>query len=202
MTIVCPHCQEEIIYPALDHINIDQTPEFRVKIQDLSCFRTECPNCGEKILVEQSCLYHDMQNRFMVWLWLENQPVPQIAFDATYTLRLTDSMNTFREKINLLESGLDDRVIELMKLLLYMQLNHDLDVVELLWHEIVAESGEIRFVAVLSDGAEQYISMPYTVYQRLYADVDRCLFTPSNQFLRIDMDWAAESLQMLRELSE
>ncbi len=201
MTVTCPHCQEEIACQALDHINIDQNPELRARVQDLSCFRVKCPNCGETALVVQPCLYHDMSNRFMVWLWPEEQDVPKAAFDPItgYTLRLVDSLNSFREKINILEHGLDDSAIELMKLLLYMQLNKDMDVVELLFHELDVRTGEMRFAAVLSDGAEQYVSMPGSLYQRLSDDVENYLFTVSGNFARIDMEWAKDALELLHE---
>ncbi len=202
MTVTCPHCQEEIAYKALDHINIDQNPELRDKVQDLSCFRVMCPNCRETALVVQPCLYHDMSNRFMVWLLPEENGVPKAKFDpaAGYMLRKVDSLNAFREKINILEYGLDDRAVELMKLLLYMQLNRDMDVVELLFHEHDANAEELRFAAVLSDGAEQYVSMPVSVYQRLRDDVETYLFTVSNNFVRVDMDWAKDALELLHEI--
>ena len=131
MIITCPHCQAETDHRVLDHINIDRNPELRAKVQDLSCFRVKCPNCGETALVLHPCLYHDMSGQFMVWLWPEEGEAPKAEFDplAGYTLRIVDSMNAFREKINLLERGLDDRAVEIMKLRLFAQLNRDLDVV-------------------------------------------------------------------------
>ena len=131
MMIECPHCHMETEHKVIDHINIDRNPELRAKVQDLSVFRVKCPNCGETVLAVHPCLYHDMANQFMVWLWTEDGQVPKAEFDplAGYTLRVTDSLNTFREKINILERGLDDRTIEIMKLLLFAQLNRDLDVV-------------------------------------------------------------------------
>lgn len=157
MIVTCPHCQAESEVKPIDHINIDRTPELRQKVQDLSCFRVECPNCGETVLAVQPCLYHDMSNQFMVWLWPEEESAPRAEFDplAGYKLRIVDSLNAFREKISVLELGLDDRAVELMKLLLFMQLKHDLDVVEILFHEFDQKTGDFRFAAVLSDGAEQ-----------------------------------------------
>ena len=110
MMIECPHCHMETEHKVIDHINIDRNPELRAKVQDLSVFRVKCPNCGETVLVVHPCLYHDMANQFMVWLWTEDGQVPKAEFDplAGYTLRVTDSLNTFREKINILERGLDD----------------------------------------------------------------------------------------------
>ena len=137
MMIECPHCHMETEHKVIDHINIDRNPELRAKVQDLSCFRIKCPNCGETALAVHPCLYHDMSNQFMVWLWPEQDKAPKAEFDplAGYRLRIVDSLNGFREKISILEHGLDDRTIEIMKLLLFSQLNRDLDVVELLFHE-------------------------------------------------------------------
>ena len=202
MIITCPHCQAETDHKVLDHINIDRNPELRAKVQDLSCFRVKCPNCGETALVVHPCLYHDMSNQFMVWLWPEEEKAPRAEFDplAGYTLRIVDSLNAFREKINILERGLDDRTVEIMKLLLFSQLNRDLDVVELLFHELDERTMDFRFVAVLSDGAEQYAAMPGAVYQRLHEDVENYLYTPGGDFARIDMKWAHDALELLHEL--
>lgn len=138
----------------------------------------------------------------MVWLWPEENKAPRAQFDplAGYTLRLVDSLNAFREKINILERGLDDRTVEIMKLLLFSQLNRDLDVVELLFHELDERTMDFRFVAVLSDGAEQYAAMPGAVYQRLHEDVENYLYTPGGDFARIDMNWAHDALELLHEL--
>nr|WP_297176163.1 CpXC domain-containing protein [uncultured Agathobaculum sp.] len=202
MTIICPHCQAETDHKVLDHINIDRNPELRAKVQDLSCFRVQCPNCGETALAVHPCLYHDMANQFMVWLWPEEGQAPRAQFDplAGYTLRRVDSLNAFREKINVLECGLDDRAVEMMKLLLFAQLNRDLDVVELLFHALDERTGELRFVAVLSDGAEQYAAMPGAVYQRLREDAETYLYTPGGDFTVVDMAWANSALELLHEM--
>ncbi|MDO4271262.1 MAG: CpXC domain-containing protein, partial [Eubacteriales bacterium] len=153
-------------------------------------------------LVVHACLYHDMSNQFMVWLWPEQEAAPKAEFDplAGYTLRIVENLNSFREKINLLERGLDDRAVEIMKLLLFTQLTRDLDVVELLFHELDERTGDLRFVAVLSDGAEQYAAMPGALYQRLRGDVENYLFTASGDFARIDLNWAHEALELLHEM--
>lgn len=202
MTIICPHCQAETDHKVLDHINIDRNPELRAKVQDLSCFRVQCPNCGETVLAVHPCLYHDMANQFMVWLWPEEGQAPRAQFDplAGYTLRRVDSLNAFREKINVLECGLDDRAVEMMKLLLFAQLNRDLDVVELLFHALDERTGELRFVAVLSDGAEQYAAMPGAAYQRLREDAETYLYTPGGDFTVVDMAWANSALELLHEM--
>ena len=95
---------------------------------------------------------------------------------------------------------MDDRAVEIMKLLLFTQLNRDLDVVELLFHALDDRTGELRFVAVLSDGAEQYAAMPGATYQRLREDVEAYLYTPGADFAVIDMAWASSALELLHEM--
>ena len=195
----CPHCGQKSARTVLTNLNVDKNPEFRAAVQDLSCFRWVCPNCGVSSLVIDPCLYHDMSNQFMVWLSPEGRPQEVGGFDplAGYTLRYVDDLNAFREKINVLERGLDDRAIELMKLLLLFQLHRDLDVVELLFHDMNGKDGTFTFVAVLSDGVEQYIAMPGDTYQRLSADIAERLFTNNREFQKIGLDWAKDALELL-----
>lgn len=195
--IQCPHCKNESERMPLSSINVDRNPEMRAKIQDLSCFRWRCPVCGATSLVMDPCLYHDLANQFMVWL-RDNKP-ESADFDPLtgYTLRWTTDFNAFREKINILERGLDDRAVEVMKYLLLAQLKNDLDVVELLFHELNERTAEFRFVAVLSDGMEQYISMPGETYRKIAQDVEERLFTSSRDFIKIDLEWAHTALELL-----
>lgn len=197
----CPHCKNERDRAVLDSINVDLVPEMRERVRDLSCFEWRCPICGKVSLVVDPCLYHDMSGQFMVWLMPEGEAPDASGFDplAGYTLRWTDNLNAFREKIAILEAGLDDRAVEIMKLLLAMQLQRSMDIVDLVFHEYEERTGVIRFAVVLSDGVEQYAAMQGETYARIAQDVQERLFTPGRDFVKIDIDWATEALQMLQE---
>lgn len=200
----CPHCKNQRQRTILQSINVDVNPEMRKKIDDLSCFEWRCPICGKISLVVDPCLYHDISGQFMVWLCLEDNPPPASGFDplADYTLRWVESPNAFREKIKLLEAGLDDRAVEIMKLILAIQLQKSFDIVELLFHAFDERTTRFTFAAVLSDGAEQYVSMEGQTYLRILQDVQERLFTPARDFMKIDMEWAQQALEMLRDAAE
>lgn len=204
MKILCPHCQCESEIKTKQNLNTEQDKDAFARVQDLSYFRVKCENCGESMLTLQNVLYHDVANAFMVWLWTEEEMPPKAQFDplAQYTLRVTSDFNAFREKLRVLTIGLDDRAVEMMKMLLFMQLKHDLDVVEIVFHEIDGQTGDFRFAAVLSDGVEQYAAMPNALYQKLRQDIDERLFTSSQDFLAIDMQWAGEALALMKEAEE
>lgn len=200
--MACPHCKNESERTPLTSINLERDPDMRAKIQDLSCFRWRCPSCGKTSLVMDPCLYHDLAGQFMVWLCEDKPEAADFDPLTGYVLRWTTDFNAFREKINILERGLDDRAIEIMKYLLLAQIGRDLDVVELLFHDLHERTAEFRFVAVLSDGVEQYISMPGETYRMVSQDVAERLFTAARDFVKIDLAWTQDALSLLHGVVE
>ena len=201
-TFTCPHCKEEGPLELWTSINVDLDPDARRKLEDLSLFEWTCPNCGKVCLVLHPCLYHDMSNEFMVWFAPDGEVQNGAEFSQLdhYTLRTTRTPNEFREKVNVLERHLDDRALELTKLILIMQLTRDnVDVVDVVFHSIDT-SGRFVFVLVHPDGVEQYVRLPASTYEKLAGDVRDYLYTPSHGFQTIDLNWAKESLDLLKGL--
>lgn len=199
----CPQCGEDGPLTMWTSINVAQDPDARRRVEDLSIFEWTCPNCQKTSLVLHPCLYHDVANEFMIWF----APDGEIQDNTTdfsqldhYTLRTTHTPNEFREKVNVLERHLDDRALEMTKLILIMQLSRDnVDVVDVVFHSIDT-SGRFVFVLVHPDGVEQYLRLPPTTYQKLAQDVREYLYTPTHSFLTIDLNWAKDSLEMLKDI--
>ena len=201
-TFTCPQCGEDGPLTLWNSINVDLDPDARKRVEDLSVFEWTCPNCGKTCLVLHPCLYHDMSNEFMVWFAPDDEPQEGAQFSQLdhYILRTTHTPNEFREKVNILERHLDDRAVELTKLILIMQLTRDdVDVVDVIFHSIDTK-GQFVFVLVHPDGVEQYVRLPGATYQKLAHDVREYLFTPAHQFEVIDLKWAKESLELLKNI--
>lgn len=200
-TFTCPQCGEDGPLTLWNSINVDQDPDARRRVEDLSVFEWTCPNCGKTCLVLHPCLYHDMSNEFMVWFAPDGEVQDGAQFSQLdhYTLRTTHTPNEFREKVNILERHLDDRAVELTKLILIMQLSRDnVDIVDVIFHSIDT-SGNFVFVLVHPDGVEQYLRLPSATYQKLAHDVREYLYTPTHGFQTIDLKWAKESLELLKD---
>ena len=194
----CPQCGENGPLTVWNSVNVDLDPSVRDKVEDLSLFEWTCPNCGKVCLVLHPMLYHDMTNQFMVWFAPDGEVQNGAEFSQLdcYTLRTTRTPNEFREKINVLERHLDDRAIELTKLILVMQLTRDnVDVVDLVFRGLDTQ-GRFVFVLVHPDGAEQQLVLPPTTYEKLAHDVRELLFTPRG-FITVDLAWAKDSLDLL-----
>ena len=91
MQATCSLCggQEKVL--AYGSINTAEDPDLKAKVKDGSLFVWECPHCGTANLARYACLYHDPQERLMIWL-LPDGPVPETASVAA-TLDSLDGLN-------------------------------------------------------------------------------------------------------------
>lgn len=189
----CPHCKEHGKAEVWDSVNVDVNPELRDKVFSGELFLWECPHCGYKMLLPFDTLYHDMKHKFMLFFSFDDKDVedkyapvkmpnaPEVLSDE-YTIRWVYGFDNFREKIVLLELGLDDVVIERMK---YMQ-SHIVhpEIAEKGYHlllggvnredEELSEYGSIFFIFRDDEGKTMHIVLPMDMYyeHRLACEID------------------------------
>ena len=122
--IVCPMCGELGKAEIYTSVNTTVNKALRSKVLDGELFSWQCPSCNYRARLNYPILYNDMKNRFMVYL------IPKIdrfqlcdkELEEKYsnlrniTKRIVADFNSFKEKIFILESGLDDMAVELTKL--------------------------------------------------------------------------------------
>ena len=95
-----------------------------------SIFLYTCPSCGETFRLNYSTLYHQMEDLVMIYLVPESEvkKTYEIFYEKNaladyryrtekYLCRIVTSANQLVEKIQILDAGKDDRVMELVKLL-------------------------------------------------------------------------------------
>lgn len=123
--ITCPKCHTEGKFGLWSSINVDLDPELKKKIFNEEIFVWTCPKCGANVFVPFGTLYHDMSHKFMIFFShneedVENKYEPMeiplgIGFDKTYIFRAVYGLLNFKEKILILENGLNDIAVEKMK---------------------------------------------------------------------------------------
>lgn len=119
ITVNCPACFEDSTFKIYSSVDISENPELKKSIFDRSIFKFSCPLCGEEILVSYDCTYTDSENKYIIALVSEaNETNTSILSVEGFALRIVHSINEFVEKIALLEDGIDDKVIELYKIML------------------------------------------------------------------------------------
>ncbi len=128
--IKCPHCAHESEYEYWRMINIDINPELREKINSGELWEWTCPHCGYEAMLPWETIYLDMEHKFMIFfdafepengtkydgvdiqsLVGEVDGMENYTFRAVYDLGL----NSLREKILILENGLNDIAVERLR---------------------------------------------------------------------------------------
>lgn len=126
----CPHCDADIEIPYYDDVNVEDHPELKEAILSGDFFKFVCPHCGEEISTVGPLLYHDPSVPSLIYM------VPQ-GFDHStekldemlnmiesmegdkashYQARIVKTIDKLLEKIYIQDAGMDDHIVELVKL--------------------------------------------------------------------------------------
>lgn len=122
--IICPKCQTKGEFDFWDSMNMELNPELRESIFSEEAFIYACPKCGHRTGIPYDTLYHDPIHRFMIlFSFFEPKDFDYKPFDLSdapqimedYTYRHVNGLWELKEKILILEKGLNDVAIERMK---------------------------------------------------------------------------------------
>ena len=139
--LVCPHCERDFPADVYWSLHASRSPQVREALLARRFQRFYCPGCGGVVLAEPSLLYTDFPRRqwfatfprralphrrdlerlvtegFEHNMRLAAPPMVQ-AWADEMQVRVVFGLPHLREKLLLAEAGLDDRVVERLKLAL------------------------------------------------------------------------------------
>ncbi len=197
--IRCPRCQREQSVELYESINVQADPNLRQRLMANDINVVRCKDCELSFRVDKPLLYHDPARRIMIYL------VPFGAADlgtgerqfADLLLRLEGllpadlraphiglvcSRIELVERIFLLEAGLNERIIEYLKYLLYTRNAERLDPAtkELLFNAEDSNAESLCFVVqdVETRKLEAMLKYDRSVYAALSEMFDRDEQTP------------------------
>ncbi len=123
--IECPHCHKEGEFELWSTVDGTLNPELREKIFTGELFMYHCPHCGKVTAIPARLTYQDSNNLFALFFDFfkpdnyDYKPVgpPSDESDEpdNSIFRVVYGLNRLREKIVILERGLNDVVIERLK---------------------------------------------------------------------------------------
>ena len=210
--IRCPKCGAEHDFDIWTRINTDLDPDLDKKVRSGELFRTVCPSCGQQIDVVYPCLYHQMKNKVMIYYAPGREAMAKAAeafedgleeagekrsFDARkegYRNRVVGSLYDLQEKIAVFASGLDDRVVEICKVLIGSELQEsqpDAAFDDLLYYR--SGSGEDRLALMKEGNAFASISLPGDIYEEVKRRYQPLIDQYGDETI-IDMEWVMNSV--------
>ncbi len=209
--VICPKCGKEQIVKRYESVNVTLEPELKEVIKSGYFFAFTCEECEVKIPMLYPCLYHDMENKKMVWL------VPNCSEDQVkeinqinsnqdmvedlsygYDNRIVKNADSFREKIVIWDEDLDDRIIEILKVIYISKMEEELKTRKLVnvLFEVMKESYVLLFI--FEEGEPGMIPIDMDMYRNV---VDSYMIrvrdnTPKD-FSIINGKWARELIMNL-----
>jgi CpXC protein len=162
--LVCPACKALVTMEAVGSVNADRRPDYRDDILADRFQDTTCPQCGESFRLQPNFSYLDAgRGQWIAGLpagrlrdWVATEDEVAELFETSYgarapkaaqavgeglEVRLTFGWPAIREKIYAREAGLDDTVLEMLKL----------DLMRRLPSAPLAEGVELRLFRVEGD---------------------------------------------------
>ncbi len=129
--VTCPKCNKTQKVKVWDSVNVNLDPEQKENIMSGKLFQFTCDECGFTTRVQYPCLYHDMDKNLMIYC------IPNFSGDTkvldkmlnklkstspensmeNYKFRVVRDTNKLVEKIKIFDEELDDRVIEIIKII-------------------------------------------------------------------------------------
>ncbi len=210
--ITCPKCNKEHPFTIWESINTQLDPEMRPAVKDRSAFLFECPTCGEKTYVDYGFLYHQMEDGIMIHYANSDENAEEIykmitgddsaglfreMLDADYLIRIVRSQNDLREKISIFDEGLDDRIIEIIKLFVlskFQDENKDYKSIALYY----SKNEDDDCIEIYADNQYSgHFVIPREFYDRLCKEYSGIIPDLRKDDPVIDRVWALETLKLL-----
>ena len=210
--IRCPKCGHEHDFTIWSSINTELDPDLKERIRTGELFRTVCPMCGQKIDVVYPCLYHQMADRIMIYYapGRESMEKAAAAFEtgteafgeitgdapetAGYRNRVVGSLYDFQEKLAIFDAGLDDRIVEICKVLVGSELQESQP--EAVFDDLLFykdSEGGSRLVLMREGNAFASIGLPPEIYRDVGESYRNLIDAYGNETV-IDMDWVMRSV--------
>jgi hypothetical protein len=194
----CPACGAAHDAALVQSINARDEPAVveRLLAGDLNVLACEC---GRRTLLEATLLYHDPEREYFCQACPGGEEAMASGMRAFATIagslatrRLVPSHNALVEKVLISRAGLDDAVIEVLKVLLLVSRGDDLDRV-LLFASVNSDAGHVLWQ--LPD-QQRTIASPFEGYAKLAASNPP---RPGAGDLRIDRAWAVQAARTMIE---
>lgn len=203
---VCDSCHTRNEFEVTEYVNAEKNPSLKEKLCEGKLFLQTCPRCNHENIVVSPLLYFDPEHQFIVELVpagdtktgkrLENIFLDQTVREnpGSYRKRVVHEPNDLLEKIAVTDAGLDDRVIEIMKLSAAVTILDRQNITVSDMYFSPSEKG-LEFDVLVKH--EFYGTLPFQ--QKLYDNIRDTYLPLLNRHeasaTLVDMDWAMEVIR-------
>lgn len=208
--IFCPRCRHEQELHVVPTVNVTVDPDMRKNVLSGDIFKFTCSECGFVGLIAYPFLYEDKETKGGFLIYLEPDcsersvnvygDIADQVLLQNMTMRLVTSIRELKEKIFIFEAGLDDRVIELFKMLVFSKMRSDgkHEIPDELWFSDVSMKDHektLTFVAFKGDVYKGVLELPYILYQSCIITGSPIWDYPVTECGKVDKQWILDRMK-------
>lgn len=195
----CRHCGTEAEIPAYNIINVRENPEIKEQLLEGKLFIWTCPHCGTDNLIRYPLLYHDPDQKLLIWL---SDGIPEVearmaetvsgeAGLADYTARMVDTPGDLMEKIKIYDAGLEDVPMEICKFVVRQEMDKDVDL-----KFFRMEGADHRILLTYPENGEmQIVGSGFSVYEDAAGIMRRNPQLKTSGMVRVDRRWLSRFIR-------
>ncbi len=211
ISVTCPNCHNQTKIKRYPILNQQEYPKLKRKLIDTSFWEQHCSKCRAIFYDYYPMIYIDEKNDMFFSIALkENEfddlikssykSVPEMLrfmkfMNESTNCRRIDDMYELSEKISLVQSHYDDRLMELMKYHMIQKLNENGENIQNLYYRNT-ENGTY-LLAVRKDGSTGHIPFSEMWYQAIAKSYRNLSLVKENRLQKIDQDWARNIIRPL-----
>lgn len=204
--VTCPNCKKDFEVTFWDSLNGDLNPKEKEELLKGNLFRKKCEHCGEVIPVFYPVLYHDMSNQAMVWFVVDKKLINDVYENIKsaknelnsyenyneYKFRIVFDHNDLREKALIIDKGLDDRVIEFLKLVFSATAmeNYPEEEIKKIYFDTTDNQNEYVFMIYTKSGEILSATFNKDFYNQMASEYSGIINKKSENEYVINREWA------------
>ncbi len=208
--ITCPNCKTEQKIKVWESIDVSVSPKEKKKILDGDFFKFSCKKCDFEAPLAYNCLYSDIENKLLIWLIpeLTDEIKEKLSVADTlkgdekhdtsdYIYRIVTTPNELKEKIMIKDEGLDDRIVEILKMVYLSQISTitgdesiaDENILEMYLDR--QEKGCYSFIIFFEKREPIMIPINNDIYEKVYNDFIQLVESEQEEkFTEVDFQYA------------
>ena len=189
----CTKCGEHLEKEVFNHYDPDNLDSLR----KMEHFRIPCHKCGHIMKLYYPSVYHNPQKDLVI-LFTGAREMENPALEAEKMIgkstqnmiaRICETIEDFVEKVEIMESGLDDRSMELFKLSLFARIHMQDEQLTHVYFYKKNDNGNLEFT-LISENGNSGIELPYGAYREIEEIMESESDEVDDGFEIVDRNWA------------
>lgn len=194
--ITCPTCLWHTHKPSDTLVIPEFEPDLKEQLDTDTYFTFICPRCGTQIAFFHTCVYPDKTHNFILLMKpVKEQKIADhlLYADMQAIKRYITKPQEIAEKIRILEAQMDDRVLEIVKVKLYLHLRKQgRNPVKLAYKDYDKASETIWFT-FFENGCEDVLAVTMATYEQIKKQLPK---EDHDHFQEVNLQWAANYLSV------